>query len=116
MSVTRIMLSMNSKSGKRVKPSSLEETRCCGSCCKFLYEDADGWGYCSHVASGDAMGVMHCSDLCTQDKFVSEVEKRHHLAMLRKCQRCLHLADYKDMDVAEIQKSIDFVVEYCKLI
>jgi hypothetical protein len=41
-------------------------------------------------------------------------ELRHHLAMLRKCQKCLHLAGYKDMDVAEIQKSIDFVVEYAK--
>jgi hypothetical protein len=41
-------------------------------------------------------------------------ELRHHLAMLRKCQRCLHLAEYKDGDVEEIQKSIDFVVNYCK--
>jgi hypothetical protein len=41
-------------------------------------------------------------------------ELRHHLAMLRKCQRCLHLAEYKDSDVEEIQKSIDFVVNYCK--
>ena len=41
-------------------------------------------------------------------------ELRHHLAVLRKCQRCLHLAGSKDMDVAEIQEAIDFVVEYCK--
>ena len=88
----------------------------CGECCWFKFEDTDGWGYCSLCSGDDVLGTMHCSDLCTQDKFVSEVEKRYHLAMLRKCQRCLHLADYKDLDVAEIQKSIDFVVEYCKLI
>ena len=57
---------------------------------------------------------MRCSDLCKADGFVSEQEKRHHLAMLRKCQRCMHLAENKDLDVAEIQKSIDFVVSYCK--
>ena len=41
-------------------------------------------------------------------------ELRHHLAMLRKCQRCLHLMDHKDVSVEEIRRSIDFVVEYAK--
>jgi len=41
-------------------------------------------------------------------------ELRHHLAMLRKCQRCLHLIDHKDVSVEEIRRSIDFVVEYAK--
>lgn len=91
-----------------------EEEKCCGSCCWFKFEDTDGWGYCPHIADGETSGMTHCSDLCTQNKFVSKSEKRHHLAMLRKCQKCLHLADYKDMDVSEIQKSIDFVVEYAK--
>ena len=86
----------------------------CGECCWFKFEDTDGWGYCSCVAGGDSSCVKHCSDLCKTDKFVSEQEKRHHLAMLRKCQRCMHLAENKDLDVAEIQKSIDFVVSYCK--
>lgn len=91
-----------------------EEEKRCGACCWFKFEDIDGWGYCSCVAGGEVSGVMHCSDLCTHAAFVSIQEKRHHLAMLRKCQRCLHLADSKDVDVAEIQRSIDFVVEYVK--
>ena len=91
-----------------------EEEKCCGACCWFQFEDTEGWGYCPHLTIGESSGVTHCSDLCTRDKFVSKSEKRHHLAMLRKCQKCLRFAEYKDMDVAEIQKSIDFVVEYAK--
>lgn len=86
----------------------------CGECCWFKFEDTDGWGYCSYVAGCDSIGVMRCSDLCKADGFVSEQEKRHHLAILRKCQRCMHLTENKDLDVAEIRKSIDFVVSYCK--
>ena len=41
-------------------------------------------------------------------------ELRHHLAMLRKCQRCLHLMEHKDVEIKEIHKSIDYVVEYAK--
>jgi len=86
----------------------------CGACCWFKFEDTDGWGYCSCAAVGDSSGVMHCSDLCTTDKFVSVQENRHHLAMLRKCQRCLRNLDNRDMDVEEILKSIDFVIGYVK--
>jgi len=91
-----------------------QESRCCGACCWFKFEDTDGWGYCSFGKGDDLLDTCHCSDLCTADKFVAESEKRHHLAMLRKCQRCMHLAENKDLDVEEIQKSIDFVIEYAK--
>jgi hypothetical protein len=47
--------------------------------------------------------------------FVSEDEKRHHLAVLRKCQMCLKGVDNKDLDVKAIGEAIDFVVEYAKL-
>ena len=88
------------------------EERVCGACCHFEHEDTDGWGICPFQ---DVCDAMHCSDLCTTDKFVSNEEKRHHLAMLRKCQRCLKNADNKDMDVKAIGEAIDFIVDYAKL-
>ncbi len=88
-----------------------EEERCCGACCWFKFEDISGWGQCPFE---DITGIMNCSDLCITGKFVSLQEKRHHLAMLRKCQRCMRLSDNKDMNVIDICNSIDFVVEYAK--
>ena len=81
-----------------------EEEKCCGACCWFKFEDTEGWGYCPHLADGETSGMTHCSDLCTQNKFVSNIELRHHLAMLRKCQRCLHLMDHKDVEIEVIRR------------
>lgn len=89
---------------------------CCGACCYFKHEDTDGWGLCPKLRekTGD-IEETHCSDLCTCDGYASEEEKRHHMAVLRKCQRCLKSAENKDLDVENIQKAIDFLVSYCKL-
>lgn len=93
-----------------------EEDRVCGACCHFEHEDIDGWGVCPFQDSPIG-SPMHCSDLCTTDMFASEEEKRHHLAMLRKCQRCLsgNIGTKQDLDVKEIGEAIDFVVSYCKI-
>ena len=90
------------------------EERVCGACCHFESEDTDGWGICPFQ---DVCNAMHCSDLCTTDKFVSNEEKRHHLAMLRKCQRCLggNIGTKHDLDVKAVCEAIEFVVEYCKI-
>ena len=99
---------------RRVVAKERVEERCCGECCHFLYEGIDGWGIC-HIQ--DDCNSMHCSDLCTTDKFVSSDEMRHHLAMLRKCQRCLskNVGTIHDLDVKSISEAIDFLVEYSKL-
>jgi hypothetical protein len=62
-------------------------------------------------------GVVHCSGVCILGSFVSEEEKRHHLAMLRKCQRCLHenIGTKNDLDVKAIGEAIDFCVDYIKV-
>lgn len=90
------------------------EERVCGACCHFMYEDTDGWGICPFQ---DVCNAMHCSDLCTTDKFVSNEEKRHHLAMLRKCQRCLksNIGTEHALDVEDICFAIDFLIDYAKL-
>lgn len=83
--------------------------RCCGACCHFECEDTDGWGICPFMDECDS---MHCSDLCTTDRFVSHEEKRHHLAMLRKCQRCLggNIGTKQDLDVKEVCEAIEFEI------
>lgn len=90
-----------------------EEGRVCGACCHFEHEDTEGWGICPFQ---DVCDSMHCSDLCNTGNFVSVEEKRHHLAMLRKCQRCLsgNIGTKQDLDVKEIGGAIEFVVGYCK--
>jgi hypothetical protein len=89
--------------------------RICGSCCHFKFEDADGWGCCVKDPTG--VGLTHCSGACILGSFVSEEEKRHHLAMLRKCQRCLHenIGTKNDLDVKAIGEAIDFCVDYIKV-
>lgn len=86
----------------------------CGECCHFKHEDTDGFGWCYKLAEFNLEGVVHCSDPCICDSFVSCEDKRHHMAMLRKCQRCLKNADNKDMDVKAIGAAIDFCVDYLK--
>ena len=92
------------------------EERVCGACCHFEHEDTDGWGICPFL-DAPIGEPMHCSDLCTADRFVSNEAKRHHLAMLRKCHRCLggNIGTKHDLDVKDVCEAIEFVVEYCKI-
>jgi hypothetical protein len=60
-------------------------------------------------------GIEHfCGDGACKEHFTSNEGKRHHMAMLRKCQRCLRNADNKDMDVKAIGEAIDFIIDYVK--
>lgn len=88
----------------------------CGACCHFEHESTDGWGICPFL-DAPVGSPMHCSDLCTADGFVSDEKKRHHLAMLRKCQRCLgeNVGTKQDLDVKSVCEAIEFVVGYCKI-
>ena len=91
--------------------------QCCGSCCHFKYEDTDGWGLCPKLAKKDGVGVMHCSDLCTCGGYASEEFKRHQMAVLRKCQRCLksNIGTEHALDVDDVCFAIDFLIDYAKL-
>lgn len=97
-------------------PAVREDERLCGKCCHFKFEDVQGWGICPFL-DYPVGGPMHCSDLCTAGRFASEKEKRHHLAMLRKCQRCLsgNIGTKQDLDVRAIGDAIDFIVGYSKI-
>jgi hypothetical protein len=89
--------------------NSVKIERCCGFCCHFKHEDTFGIGLCKEGKP------MYCGDECDCGDFVSVEEKRHNMAVLRQCQRCLKAADNKDMDVVSITRAIDFIVDYSKL-
>jgi hypothetical protein len=64
--------------------------------------------------------MCHCADLCSAtdgERFITDEVKRHHMAVLRKCQRCLskNVGTMHDLDVKAISEAIDFLVDYCKL-
>jgi hypothetical protein len=94
-----------------------KEEKVCGLCVHMKYEGIDGWGQCIYARGG----LCHCSDLCSSlDRgkyFVSESTKRHYMAVLRKCQRCLgkNVGTVHDLDVQSISEAIDFLVEYSKI-
>lgn len=92
------------------------EEKVCGTCVHFKYEDIEGWGQCVFTRCG----MCHCSDLCTaesEDRYTTESKKRHHMAVLRKCQRCLskNVGTIHDLDVKSISEAIDFLIDYSKL-
>lgn len=91
--------------------------QCCGSCCHFKYEDTDGWGLCPKLAKKDGVGASRCSDLCTCGGYASEEFKRHQMAVLRKCQRCLksNIGTEHALDVDDVCFAIDFLIDYAKL-
>lgn len=92
-----------------------DEERCCGGCCWFKFEETDGWGQCCCPDGECILGVTHCSDFCTGARYVGIDEKRRHLAVLRKFQRCLsQVVKNKDVDVKSVCDSLDFVIGYCK--
>ena len=93
----------------------MTEEKCCGNCCWFCFEETDGWGQCMHQEECDS---MHCSDLCTTDKYVSREEMRHHMAMLLQANRYRRdqnvPAIYRMPDPTELGKAIDFACDYIK--
>lgn len=95
----------------------IDNERCCGACCYFKHELTDGYGWCDKLAKFNLEGVVYCSDPCICDSFVSCEEKRHHMAMLRKCQRCLNdnVGTQQDLDIKAIGEAIDFIVDYAKM-
>ena len=96
-----------------------KEEKCCGSCCWFQFEETEGWGLCPHQDK-PVGGCMHCSDLCTTDEWVSEKEKRHHMAVLLQANRYRRdnnvPAIYRMPDPKDLGLAIDFAYKYMKVL
>ena len=94
-----------------------ESEKCCGACCWMKFEDMNRWGQCPHQ---NLPGVVHCSDLCTTDQYVSKQRKRHYMAVLLQFNRFRRdnrvPAYYKMPDPFEVGKAIDFAVKYMKTV
>ena len=62
---------------------------------------------------------MHCSDLCTTDKFVSNEEKRHYMAVLLQHNRWRNDENVppsrRMVDSIELGEAMDFAVRYMKM-
>ena len=91
----------------------------CGACCHFKCEDIYGCGICAILTNDrpDTSGFCRCSDECLCGGYASEEFKRHQMAVLRQCQRCLHLniGTEQALDVEAVCIAIDFLVDYAKL-
>ena len=91
-----------------------EEERCCGECCWFYAEDTDGYGLCPLAL----METKRCDEPCTNGKFVSREEMRHHMAVLLQANRYRSdknvPAIYRMPDPKELGKAIDFAVRFIK--
>lgn len=88
--------------------------KCCGNCCWFRFENIDGFGNCvKHYPDK----MPNCSDKVCKN-FISNEEKRHHLAVLILHNRWVR--DNKEpnsgkmVNPTELGKAIDFAVEYIK--
>ena len=90
----------------------MTEEKCCGGCCWFCFEETDGWGQCMHQEECD---LMHCSDLCTTDKYVSHEEMRHHMAVLLQATRWIEDSANRRMPTAkDYSEAIAFAYKYMK--
>ena len=104
--------------------SKENEKNCCGSCCWFYGELTDGWGQCMRQ---DICDSMHCSDLCTTDKYISKEKLRRSAAILAQYKRYVHAAHGKDYNVRQpkmadfdsdksIDEAIDIITRYVNVI
>lgn len=98
--------------------SKENEKNCCGSCCWFYGELTDGWGQCMRQ---DICDSMHCSDLCTTDKYISKEKLRHSAAVLAQFKRFSNVP-IRDWDKfcrpkdGEIDEAIDTITRYVNVI
>ena len=95
--------------------SKENEKNCCGSCCWFYGELTDGWGQCMRQ---DICDSMHCTDLCTTDKYVSKGKLRHSAAILAQFKRYAENGGRisPKPKPKEIKESIDIVTRYVNVI
>lgn len=98
--------------------SKEKEKNNCGSCCWFYGELTDGWGQCMRQ---DICDSMHCTDLCTTDKYISKDKVRHSAAILAQYKRNIHtpainLDNVRRPKDSEIDEAIDTITRYVNVI
>ena len=93
-----------------------QEERCCGNCCWFKHENADGWGTCYVTPLNDFCNCEMRAEKCF--RYVSNEQMRHHMAVLlqaNRYRRDQHVpAIYKMPNPKELGEAIDFAVGYMK--
>jgi len=94
-----------------------KEEKCCGECCWFCHEDADGFGICyqDNKPVGDIFG---CSHVCHNNAFVSRERMRHYQAVLLQYHRWLK--DWITVkricpDKIELEEAAGFAYKYMKV-
>ena len=97
-------------------PSHMEYQPCCGDCCWFYGEDADGYGFCPFRFAE----THECGQKCEVPlKYVSKKEMRHHMAVLLQWKRYMsdrsELTLYKPVSNDDLHKAQDFSFRYMKV-
>lgn len=88
-----------------------KEERCCGEYCWFYGEDTDGYGLCPLAL----METKRCDEPCTNGKFVSKKEMRHHMAVLLQATRWIEDSANRRMPTAkDYSEAIAFAYKYIK--
>lgn len=100
-------------------PSHMEYQPCCGDCCWFYGEDADGNGSCAmHEYDGDELPWYYESSLACPEH-TSRKEMRHHMAVLLQWKRYMsdrsELTLYKPVRDDDLHKAQDFSFRYMKV-
>lgn len=105
------------------------EEKCCGNCCWFCMENADGWGQC---CTGNAMEgweagldpifgrISKCDYKAGNcSKYVSRQQMRHHMAVLLQWERYMsdrsELTLYRAPSLADRNKAMKFAYKYMKV-
>ena len=95
----------------------------CGNCCWFFGECTDGDGCCAKhywdkPEEGQDPMLTRCDKKACKD-FISDEEKRHHLAVLTQHNRWRRSDEVPNhcrmVNPTELGKAIDFVCEYVKI-
>jgi hypothetical protein len=95
----------------------------CGDCCWFFGECTDGDGCCAkhyweEPKNGRDPMLTRCDKKACKD-FISDEEKRHHLAVLIQHNRWRRSDEVPNhcrmVNPTELGKAIDFVCEYVKI-
>ena len=94
----------------------------CGNCIFFKFEDTDGDGCCAKhywdkPEEGQDPMLTRCDRNACED-FISDEEKRHHLAVLTQHNRWRRSDEVPNhcrmVNPTEFGKAIDFAVDYIK--
>jgi len=89
-----------------------DKDKFCGECCWFYAEDTDGYGLCPLAL----MESKRCDEPCTNGKFVSKEEMRHHMAVLLQSVRFHDNPEIRHVPTAkDCEEAYKFAYKYMKV-